>query len=79
MSGLNTYPKLVSSDLRLEYDLSVLFQELCFEDWNDLDFSDISASLYIIPDNLSAMPWFLQVQFIPAVLAPGKPGKLNMR
>jgi hypothetical protein len=71
VNGMNLYPKTYHDEFFSNSDSSILFQDLWFEDWTDLFFDNLNCSVYLIPDHYADFPWSMQVQFSPAVLAPG--------
>jgi hypothetical protein len=78
VAGLNLYPRYYQNYPILSYN-KVFFLDMRFEDWTDLDFSDIESSLYIKPDNFADIPWVLDVQFVPPVVAPGDTADIILR
>ncbi|MEJ2637547.1 MAG: hypothetical protein P8184_19950 [Calditrichia bacterium] len=78
VSGYQLYPNTYSSAV-LNYDLSIIFKRLDFEDWTDLLFDDVICSLYLIPDHYGDFPWPMQVQLSPSVVAPGDTADIILR
>ena len=72
VNGMHLYPKYMDPEPYLDYwGESITFQEFRFEDCTDLDFNDMSCSIYIIPDHFGDIAWPMQVQFNPSVIMPG--------
>ena len=70
VGGQNLYPETYDEAFLRDRGY-IFFKWLHFEDWTDMLFDDVLCSFYLVPDNYGDFPWSIQVQFSPAVLAPG--------